>query len=104
MYPVTQPQQLEGFLDDVWSGVKKAAGGFVKGGIPGATGAVTGQPTTSSASVADALAQARDALLRQVAQRPDVQPVLRQEALKSLSPYLALAGGVLLFLMLSKRR
>lgn len=98
-----RPVQMEGWTDDLWSGVKKAAGGFLRGGAPGAVSTITGRPV-ATADVRGAWDALRDAAIRKVAQRPDVQPVLRQEALKSLAPYAAIVGGVLAFMLLSGRR
>jgi hypothetical protein len=94
---------MSGWADDLWGTVKKAAGGFLKGGAPVAISTITGQPmSTATLSPADAWRSVRDAIIRQAAQRPDVQPILRQEALKSLTPYMV-GAGVLLFLLLRRR-
>ena len=96
---------MSGWADDLWGGIKttvsKAAGGFAKAGLPGAVSTITGEPI-QTASAKDAWLAVRDTAVRQIAQRQEVQPVLRAEAIKATLPYL-LAAGVLIYVLARRR-
>jgi hypothetical protein len=108
MHPNGMPvgyEGMSGWLDDLWGTAKQTVGGFLKGGVPGAITTITGQPVSVPIQTPqDAWTVLRDTVVTKVAQTPQVQPILKREAMKTVTPYLYMAAAAVAFVLLTQPR
>lgn len=98
------PGAVGGFLTGGLPGAAVGAAGSIFGGGGGQTDIYATSPPDSSAAAAQALAILKQAAARKVAQQPEAQTVIRQEAFKSVMPLLIGAGALVLISQMGRRR